>query len=50
MRFHSLHEFGTRSAARDVYEQHFGFDMPELIRCTVECGPDKGSRLYTDGA
>src|SRR5215208_1901938 len=39
----------TLSAARDVYEEHFGFGMPELIRCTVECGPDKGSRLYTDG-
>ena len=32
-----------------MYEKHFGFDMPDDIRCTVECGPDKGSRLYTDG-
>ena len=39
----------TLSAARDAYEKHFGFDMPDSIRCTVACGPDEPSRLYTDG-
>src|SRR5688572_15097892 len=39
----------TLSAAREVYEKHFGFDMPDEIRCTVECGPGKVGRLYTDG-
>jgi hypothetical protein len=39
----------TLSAAREAYEKHFGFDMPDEIRCSVECGPGKASRLYTDG-
>ncbi|HZN69257.1 MAG TPA: hypothetical protein VFB66_28540 [Tepidisphaeraceae bacterium] len=39
----------TLSAARHVYAEAFGFDMPEMITCTVECGAGKGSRLYTDG-
>jgi len=39
----------TLSAARKVYVEHFGFDMPESILCTVECGADKPSRLFTDG-
>jgi len=39
----------TLSAAREVYTNRFGFDMPEQIRCTVECGAGKPSRLYTDG-
>ena len=39
----------TLSAARKVYVDHFGFDMPDRIFCTVECGPDKASRLFTDG-
>ncbi len=39
----------TLSAAREVYVSQFGFDMPEAITCTIECGPGKGSRLFTDG-
>jgi hypothetical protein len=39
----------TLSAARDVYVKHFGFDMPDKIRCEVVCGAGKPSRLYTDG-
>jgi hypothetical protein len=39
----------TLSAAREVYVKRFGFDMPEQIRCMVECGAGKPSRLYTDG-
>jgi hypothetical protein len=39
----------TLSAAREVYAKRFGFDMPEQIRCTIECGAGKPSRLYTDG-
>ena len=39
----------TLSAAHQVYVQHFGFDMPGEIRCTVECGPGKQTRLFTDG-
>ena len=37
------------SAARKVYVDYFGFDMPARIFCSVECGPGKGSRLFTDG-
>src|SRR4051794_36020138 len=40
---------GTLSAARDVYVREFGFEMPEMIVCTVACGPKETSRLYTDG-
>ena len=39
----------TLSAAHRVYADHFGFDMPETVRCTVQCGPGKPSRLFTDG-
>jgi hypothetical protein len=39
----------TLSAARSVYVTRFGFDMPQTISCTVECGPGKAARLYTDG-
>jgi hypothetical protein len=39
----------TLSAAREVYAKRFGFDMPERIRCTIECGDGRPSRLYTDG-
>lgn len=39
----------TLSAARAVYAEQFGFDMPDQIRCAVECGAGKPSRLFTDG-
>ena len=39
----------TLSAARKVYAEGFGFDMPARVHCAVECGPGKGSRLFTDG-
>jgi hypothetical protein len=39
----------TLSAAREAYVRRFGFEMPDEIRCTVECGAGKPSRLYTDG-
>jgi hypothetical protein len=39
----------TLSAARKVYVEHFGFEMPGRIICTVDCGADKTSRLFTDG-
>jgi hypothetical protein len=39
----------TLSAARKVYAEQFGFDMPDRILCSVECGAGKESRLYTDG-
>lgn len=39
----------TLSAAWDVYAAEFGFEMPETVRCSVECGTGKPSRLFTDG-
>ena len=39
----------TLSAARKVYAEGFGFDMPARVHCTVDCGEGKGSRLFTDG-
>jgi hypothetical protein len=39
----------TLSAARNVYVEKFGFDMPDRIHCSVECGDGKASRLFTDG-
>ena len=39
----------TLSAAREAYEADFGFAMPETIHCSIDCGPGKASRLYTDG-
>lgn len=39
----------TLSAARQVYLNRYGFDMPETIRCTVTCGPKETTRLYNDG-
>src|SRR5687768_10781828 len=39
----------TLSAAWSVYAAEFGFEMPETVRCSVECGTGKPSRLFTDG-
>jgi hypothetical protein len=39
----------TLSEARKVYVELFGFAMPARIDCTVECGADKPTRLFTDG-
>jgi hypothetical protein len=39
----------TLSAARSVYTDDFGADMPEKIICKVTCGPGTPTRLYTDG-
>jgi hypothetical protein len=39
----------TLSAARTVYIDDFGMDMPEKIVCSITCGPGNPSRLYTDG-
>jgi hypothetical protein len=39
----------TLSAARQVYVDDFGFDMPETIQCRATCGPDQTTRLYNDG-
>jgi hypothetical protein len=40
----------TLSAARQVYVDRYGFDMPETIRGSVTCGPKETTRLYNDGA
>src|SRR5439155_9675515 len=39
----------TLAEARKAYVELFGFDMPARIECTVECGADKPTRLFTDG-
>jgi hypothetical protein len=39
----------TLSAARNVYIDDFGLDMPETIICEVTCGPGNPTRLFTDG-
>ncbi len=39
----------TIAAARKVYIDDFGFDMPDTVVCSVTCGPDEATRLYTDG-
>jgi hypothetical protein len=39
----------TLSAAHAAYAEHFGFDMPGMIHCAVECGAGKPTRLFTDG-
>jgi hypothetical protein len=39
----------TLSAARAVYADAFGFDMPQMITARVTIGPDEPTRLYTDG-
>ena len=39
----------TLSAARVVYVEQFGLDMPEKILATVAIGPKEPTRLYTDG-
>jgi len=37
------------SAARQIYVEEFGFDMPKTVRLKVRCGRDEPTRLYTDG-
>ncbi len=39
----------TLSAARAVYVEQFGLDMPNKVLATVTIGPDQPTRLYTDG-
>jgi hypothetical protein len=39
----------TLSAALEVYRDDFGFPMPETVHCSIDCGPGKPTRLYTDG-
>jgi hypothetical protein len=39
----------TLSAARAVYVDDFGFDMPQTITATVTAGPGQPTRLFTDG-
>lgn len=39
----------TMDAAWKVYTEEFGFKMPNRVIGTVECGPGKPTRLYTDG-
>jgi hypothetical protein len=39
----------TLSAARAVYVEQFGFDMPDNIIATVTISPKEATRLYTDG-
>ena len=39
----------TLSAARQVYVEDFGFDMPDTIKCNVHCGPQETTQLSTDG-
>ena len=39
----------TIAAARDVYINHFGFEMPQTIRASVTCAAGQPSRLFTDG-
>src|SRR5262245_33742343 len=40
----------TLSAARGVYADDFGLDMPSKITCEVTCGAGNPTRLYTDGS
>ena len=37
------------SAAREAYSSEFGLALPETVRASVECGPGKATRLFTDG-
>ena len=39
----------TLSAAWNAYRSDFGFELPDTVRCSVESGPGKPSRLFTDG-
>jgi hypothetical protein len=39
----------TLAAARMVYIEQYGFDMPDKIILEVRCGPKESTRLYTDG-
>jgi RNA polymerase sigma-70 factor (ECF subfamily) len=39
----------TLSAAWEAYEADFGLRLPETILCSIDCGPGKPTRLYTDG-
>ncbi|UCD29134.1 MAG: hypothetical protein JSV03_01220 [Planctomycetota bacterium] len=39
----------TIGTARQVYVDHFGFDMPETVRADVTCAPRSPARLFTDG-
>lgn len=39
----------TISAARQVYVDAFGFDMPDKVSARVVCGSDETTRLWTDG-
>src|SRR3954467_10829804 len=39
----------TLSAAWDAYDSTFGLRLPDTIHCSIDCGPGKPSRLYTDG-
>jgi hypothetical protein len=39
----------TLSAARAIYVDQFGFDMPQTITATVTAGPGQPTRLFTDG-
>ncbi len=39
----------TLSAARQIYVDAFGFDMPDRIAARAVCGPDETTKLYTDG-
>jgi hypothetical protein len=37
------------SAARSVYIDDFGMDMPARIVCDVKCSAESSTRLFTDG-
>ncbi|MHC4796827.1 MAG: hypothetical protein ACYTF1_09300 [Planctomycetota bacterium] len=39
----------TISTARQIYEEQFGFNMPDTIRANVKCGRGNSTRLFTDG-
>lgn len=39
----------TLRAAAAAYEHLFGFDMPDVLRCSVTVGPGQPGRLFTDG-
>lgn len=39
----------TVAAARVVYADELGFDMPTTITVTVNCGPGHSTRLFNDG-
>lgn len=39
----------TLSAARTIYAEDFGLDMPDQVVCDVRCATGNPTRLYTDG-